>query len=107
MTYRMLTGHFPFPDKNSKLSANLELESLNISVAAKVFISELLHKDKFERLGSKQNDKKIKEHSFFNGIDWLLLEKRELKPPIKPTVVSFYTIDKVGPVQYTSKVLRY
>ena len=83
----MLSGFFPFLDDDSKLVAEPELISLNISPEAKDFLSELLHKDKFERLGSKQNVKKVKEHPFFNNINWHQIEKGVLKPPYRPEVV--------------------
>lgn len=89
MVYKMLTGSFPFSiEKNNKDLNHTKLDSFEISSEAKNFISELLIIDKFERLGSKQNDKKVKENSFFNGIDWLRLEQGQLDPPFKPTVVS-------------------
>ena len=77
-------------DSNSNKDLNLtELATLEISTEAKNFISELLIEDKFKRLGSRQNDKNVKEHPFFNDIDWLKLEQGHLEPPFKPpTVVS-------------------
>jgi hypothetical protein len=50
---------------------------------------QLLEKDCEIRLGSIQSmEDDIRYHSFFNPIDWELLEKRGLHPPFKPEVVS-------------------
>ena len=99
MTYKMLTGRYPFSDLNSQLIAKLELESLKISTEAKQFISESLHKDKFDRLGSQQSNKKVKEHPFFKGIDWLQLDKGLLETPFKPKIVNIsYSTEKNKPI---------
>ena len=87
MAYKMLTGRFPFQNKDSIISEKPDLDSLKISIETKYFISELLIKEKFERLGSKQNNKKVREHQFFHDINWLQLENGEIKPPFKPSVV--------------------
>ena len=86
----MLTGKFPFSDTNSIISDKPELDSLKISTEAKDFISELLIKENSERLGSKQNNKKVKEHQFFTDINWHQLENGKIKSPFKPLVVFIF-----------------
>jgi serine/threonine protein kinase len=88
MAYKMLSGKFPFSDKDKIISEKPDLDSLQISTEAKDFIAELLIKEKFERLGSKQNKKEVKEHEFFNEINWHQLENGQIIPPFKPSVVS-------------------
>ena len=34
----------------------------------------------------------IMDHEFFASVDWKALEARQVTPPFKPSVVSFYTI---------------
>jgi serum/glucocorticoid-regulated kinase 2 len=83
--YKCLTGKFPFLYAESIV--NDEIPYLNeldiISNEAKQIISDLLNKNRDERLNLSQ----IKVHEFFKDIDWLKLEKGETEPPFKPTVV--------------------
>ena len=37
-----------------------------------------------QRLGANGN---IREHNFFKDTDWNALEKRQVEPPFRPTVV--------------------
>ena len=95
-----------------------EIEDKNVSIEAKNLVTNLLVKDPTERLGCKKADKKfkndpffnlvlfddmknyivthdsknsernIKEDEFFKEIDFVKLEKMEIKPPFLPYVVS-------------------
>ncbi len=48
----------------------------------------LIQRDLSKRLGNLRNGiDDIKNHPFFNGIDWNKLEKKEIEPPFK--VVEF------------------
>lgn len=50
---------------------------------------QLMEKDWTKRLGFGQNGANdVMGHQFFDGLSWSLLERRELKPPYKPYVVS-------------------
>ena len=91
--YKMLTGNFPFLNRQSIVNDEIpNLNQLEISEEAKVFISSLLNKNQFERLGSRKNPNKVKDASFFNGIIWEKLENCEIDPPFKPFVVNKYKI---------------
>jgi hypothetical protein len=37
-----------------------------------------------------QGDQAILTHPFFKEIDWEALEKRQVRPPFKPKIVSFF-----------------
>jgi serine/threonine protein kinase len=53
-----------------------------MSVPAKDLISKLLERDPMARLGSGLlGSQEIKQHSFFEGVDWEAVYRRELKPP--------------------------
>lgn len=55
-----------------------------------VVSSQFLHKHPGHRLGCnpKTGAEDIKGHLFFKPIEWDKLERRELKPPFKPKIVS-------------------
>jgi serine/threonine protein kinase len=80
--YEMLTGLPPFYDKNRNQILNKILKDRHIEFKeymtkeAKDLIKRLLIKDPKRRLGSKRGAADIKEHPFFDCIDWELVEKR-------------------------------
>ena len=78
MVYKIFTGNLPFLNEQSILNDEVpNLNELAISIEAKKFISCLLEKDKFKRLGSfrvfkpLKNPKKAKEDTFFRDINWI------------------------------------
>ena len=88
-------GKFPFMFSETRHFSEIilndeipSLESYNVSKEAKDFVSNLLIKDHTQRLGSSENQIKIKKVSFFNDINWIKLERSELKAPFIPGVVS-------------------
>lgn len=58
-----------------KPSFNEELKSLLLG---------LLDKDSKKRLGSKDDATEVKKHPWFQDIDWVKLERREVEPSFKP-----------------------
>ena len=59
-------------------------------MATCVVSPQFLHKHPGHRLGCnpKTGAEDIKGHVFFKSIEWEKLERRELKPPFKPKIVS-------------------
>lgn len=56
-----------------------------VSPPARDFITSLLDVDDTTRLGSsKDGAKEVKRHPFFQGLDWDLLEQKQIEPPFKP-----------------------
>jgi serine/threonine kinase 32 len=84
--YKLLTGEFQISNEYNKDN----IQKLNISIEAKKILEDLLTIDQFKRLGSRQNGAKIKEHAFFNEIDWLKLEQGQLVSPFKEYLVNNY-----------------
>jgi len=88
--YEMLVGRAPFRiPKGSYLSADLYKKKISIpefvTNDAKDLISKLLIPNPKNRLGyGKDGAKNIKEHPYFNGIDWEEAWEKKLTPPLVP-----------------------
>ena len=54
-----------------------------------LYFLKLLEKESSKRLGSSTDGATdVMMHTFFEGLDWQRLDRRELIPPFKPNVVS-------------------
>jgi len=88
--YEMLVGKAPFRiPKDSYLSADLYKKKISIpeyvTSEAKDLISQLLIPNPKKRLGyGPDGAKKIKEHPYFEGINWEDAWNQKLKPPFIP-----------------------
>ncbi|KAL0073607.1 kinase-like protein [Phycomyces blakesleeanus] len=55
-------------------------------------LTKLLEKSPFHRLGCGSDGfERLKEHPWFNGLDWSLLEQKRAKPPYQPESCRFLT----------------
>ena len=91
IVYKMLTGNFPFLSIDSILTDEIpDIQNLVLTNEAQQFIKDLLIKEKDERLGSRKNNKNVKEHPFFESINWNKVENGELEPPFKPIEVIYF-----------------
>ena len=84
--YELISGTPPFyaNDINTlykNITGNKLIFHEYFSDELKDLLMKLLDKDPKKRLGVSDKNK-IKEHEFFNGIDWSELEKKNIKPPI-------------------------
>ena len=91
--FDLLTGAPPFSGNNhSKIQEKILKSKLSLpyflSPDAKDLLTRFLRKEPSKRLGANmpKDMATIKKHRFFRKIDWRLLEKRELEPPIRPLV---------------------
>ncbi|XP_046383813.1 putative protein kinase C delta type homolog [Ischnura elegans] len=90
LLYEMLTGQSPFsgPDEDELSAAICHQQPLfprYLTREAKDILSLLLEKDPGIRLGSAgcpAGD--VVDQPFFQPIDWVRLERKELEPPFKP-----------------------
>jgi len=87
MIYLFFTGHTPFKAKSEKMilenikNLNYSFDNTEIPDDAKDLISKILVKDPTKRIGYKSKDySEIKNHPFFNGINFEELEFED--PPI-------------------------
>ena len=83
--HEMLTGQPPFFDFDPAIMfRNILKSSLvlppSLSPRASDLLQRLLVKDPAERLGALRGVEEIKAHSFFDGIDWDRILRREISP---------------------------
>ncbi len=99
IAFEMLTGTYPFPgetelevyqrilandiDWPSRSAATPDGEAVELSPQAIDLIKRLLDDDPMKRLGS-QGTEEVKNHAFFQGIDWATLHSA--KTPFTPSV---------------------
>ena len=96
LMYEMFTGWPPFYDKNIRtMCENILHKPLtfsdkhHLSTHAKSVIAGMLNRTLEDRLGSgKLGVNGVKEHGFYQTLDWDQLMLRQIKPPFKPTVRS-------------------
>ncbi|EHK27180.1 uncharacterized protein TRIVIDRAFT_2353, partial [Trichoderma virens Gv29-8] len=88
--YEMLTGMPPFyaesiEERQEKiLSSEPIIYPNSLPLPAKDILTRLLDRNPEQRLGVKRGAIEIKEHSFFDCIDWDKLMRREYRPDFKP-----------------------
>ena len=88
VTYEMLTGLPPwYSNDREKLFDRLRHAPLKfpfyVNRPAALFIHALLNRNPKERLGAKGGFE-VKNHNFFENIDWDALMRREMTPPFNP-----------------------
>lgn len=90
LLYEMLAGQPPFDAETEDelfpaILKNEVLFPVWLSKQSVSVVQGLLTKDPDNRLGSgPKGAADIKSHPFFNGINWIKLEKRQIEPPFKP-----------------------
>ncbi|XP_058838446.1 cAMP-dependent protein kinase catalytic subunit PRKX [Topomyia yanbarensis] len=94
LIHEMLVGYPPFYDDNpfgiyeKILSGKIEW-SRHIEPTAKDLVKKLLVQDRTKRLGNMKNGAEdVKRHRWFKHLDWDVVIKRQLKPPIVPKFVN-------------------
>ncbi|KAE8578481.1 hypothetical protein XENTR_v10023588 [Xenopus tropicalis] len=88
--YTLLTGDAPFSGANIQehlriITTEVPDYPIYITKDAQSIIVELLEKDPRYRLGSGEDDvEEVKNSSFFKGLDWEALEKKQIQAPFIP-----------------------
>jgi len=94
LIYEMLAGYPPFFDENpfviyEKILAGEIGWPQQVDGLAKDLVKKLLEHDRTKRLGNmKMGAEDVKNHKFFQGLDWLCVLNRKLVPPIVPSVMA-------------------
>lgn len=94
LLYEMLTGYSPFHGNDEEeLFKAIQQSPIrypkDISDDSVKAVQQFLERDPIKRLGMEFSPYgELKDHSFFNTIEWDKLEKRQIQPPFLPSVVS-------------------
>ncbi|KAI9915654.1 hypothetical protein PsorP6_007042 [Peronosclerospora sorghi] len=106
--YEMLTGLPPwYTNDRKKLFERLRSAQLQfppyVSRRAEALIRHLLHRNPLERLGAK-GAAQVKQHVFFEGVDWSKLALKHVVPPLRPC----HTAMKEGdaPLNFEAEFMR-
>ncbi|KAG1706482.1 hypothetical protein DVH05_001632 [Phytophthora capsici] len=91
--YELLTGLPPWYSENAREMCKRVLRTPlsvpeYVSTEAKNLLQKLLTRNPYERLGSLLGGSEIKEHPFFQHIDWEMLSFRDAPAPIQPCATS-------------------
>ena len=88
LLYEFLAGYSPYREARTKIDIKIYKKELEqdrlISDTAFDLIKQLCTFDASKRIGKNAED--IKNHVFFNDIDWVKLENKEITPPYKPKI---------------------
>lgn len=76
-----------------------------INEDGKQFVKGLLNRNPKHRLGAQRDAEELKEHPFFETIDWRALAAKQITPPFKPDVESDESTANFDP-EFTSSDLR-
>ncbi|CAO2824074.1 unnamed protein product [Amaranthus hypochondriacus] len=109
--YELLYGRTPFKGAgNEETLANVVLQNLKfpdsplVSLQARDLISALLVKEPDNRLGTERGAAEIKQHPFFEGLNWALI--RCALPPELPEYQS-YEMPKPASLEKNNKYIDY
>ncbi|CAM4692449.1 unnamed protein product [Leuciscus chuanchicus] len=105
LLYEMLSGHAPFEaeTEDELFECILKEEIIYsswLSNEAEDILRGLLTRDPACRLGCMERDRgeeAITAHSFFTGLDWEKLYKREITPPFTPRIESIEDVANFDP----------
>lgn len=96
LLYEMLVGQPPFDGEDEEeLFAAITDNSVSypktLSKEAKDACKTFLTKNPQKRLGcSARGEEDVRTHPFFRRIDWARIEARDVQPPFKPKIVSYF-----------------
>ncbi|KAH9809053.1 kinase-like domain-containing protein [Melampsora americana] len=94
LLFEMCCGWSPFyAEDNQQMYKNICFGKIKfprgvIGDDGKQFVKGLLNRNPKHRLGSQNDAKDLKSHSFFKSIDWELLSLRQIIPSFKPYIDS-------------------
>jgi protein-serine/threonine kinase len=94
LIFEMCCGWSPFYAENTQqMYKNIAFGKVRfpkevLSAEGRSFVKGLLNRNPRHRLGSQGDARQLKEHPFFQDVDWELLRQKKIPPPFKPHLSS-------------------
>lgn len=94
LIFEMCCGWSPFyADNTQQMYKNIAFGKVRfpkevLSQEGRSFVKGLLNRNPKHRLGALNDARELKEHPFFQDIDWNLLKTKNIPPPFKPHLLS-------------------
>lgn len=94
LIFEMCCGWSPFyADNTQQMYKNIAFGKVRfpkevLSQEGRSFVKGLLNRNPKHRLGALNDARELKEHPFFQDIDWNLLKSKNIPPPFKPHLLS-------------------
>ncbi|GEQ71493.1 hypothetical protein JCM33374_g5177 [Metschnikowia sp. JCM 33374] len=90
LIFEMCCGWSPFyADNTQQMYKNIAFGKVRfpkevLSAEGRSFVKGLLNRNPKHRLGAINDARELKEHPFFQDVDWKLLRAKNIPPPFKP-----------------------
>eukprot|EP00051_Salpingoeca_urceolata_P014245 m.180984 g.180984 ORF g.180984 m.180984 type:complete len:505 (+) comp18025_c0_seq6:558-2072(+) len=103
VTYEMMCGLPPFYSRDcTEMYDRILHEKLrfpdHVPPLARSWLEAILHRQPDRRLGGGPADaEEVRSHPFFGNVDWIALEKKELRPPWSPNVAGPLDLRHIDP----------
>lgn len=94
LIFEMLAGYPPYYDQNpyevyKKIMKGYFEFPVQVSMNARKLIGALLEKDLSKRIGCMKNGSQdVRNHPWFTGVDWNIVQAKKIQPPWQPDVRS-------------------
>ncbi|KAF5104721.1 hypothetical protein DV453_005129 [Geotrichum candidum] len=94
LVFEMCCGWSPFyAEDTQKMYKNIAFGKVrfpkdSVSAEGRDFVKGLLNRNPHLRVGAHGGAQELKRHAFFQGIDWIAMENKEIEPPFKPKLVT-------------------
>ena len=94
LVFEMCCGWSPFyAEDTQKMYKNIAFGKVrfpkdSVSAEGRDFVKGLLNRNPHLRVGAHGGAQELKRHAFFQGIDWVAMENKEIEPPFKPKLVT-------------------
>ncbi|AOA64082.1 Serine/threonine-protein kinase [Komagataella phaffii CBS 7435] len=94
LIFEMCCGWSPFYAENTQqMYKNIAFGKVKfpkdvLSSEGRSFVKGLLNRNPRHRLGAINDARELRDHPFFNDIDWALLKVKKIPPPFKPHLTS-------------------
>ncbi|KAM9913654.1 hypothetical protein OXX69_001397 [Metschnikowia pulcherrima] len=94
LIFEMCCGWSPFyADNTQQMYKNIAFGKVRfpkevLSPEGRSFVKGLLNRNPKHRLGAINDARELKEHPFFQDVDWKLLRAKNIPPPFKPHIAS-------------------